>query len=94
MTAMRTVNVQQAKTHLSRLLEDAARGEVIVIAKAGKPYVRLVPCGSDDTPRRLGALEGQIWIAPDFDRGSEEIADLFEAAAPRRRARAKRKRGR
>jgi prevent-host-death family protein len=75
---MRSVNIQEAKTHLSRLLEDAANGEDIVIAKAGRPFVRLVPCSRDDTPRRLGAWAGKVEIAPDFDRASDEVLALFE----------------
>jgi prevent-host-death family protein len=61
------VNVHEAKTHLSRLLERAEAGEEIVIARAGKPIARLVPFSSDMTPRKLGAMRGQI-VAPDnFD---------------------------
>lgn len=75
---MRTVNVQEAKTHLSRLLEAAAAGEEIVIAKAGKPYVRLVPCLPERSPRRLGGWEGKVWIADDFDATPQEIVRLFE----------------
>jgi len=59
------VNIHEAKTHLSRLLERVAAGEEVVIARAGKPIARLVAV----TPpvRRPGALRGKIWIAPDFD---------------------------
>ncbi len=77
------INVHQAKTHLSRLLERVAHGEEIVIAKAGKPVARLVPI--DDMlrePRRLGALEGQIWLAEDWDSDevNEAIArDFYES---------------
>lgn len=90
---MRSVNIQQAKTHLSRLLEDAARGEEIVIAKAGKPYVRLVPYSEDDQPRKLGAWQGKMWIAPDFDRTPDELNELFEGVGvigEKREKRAKR----
>jgi prevent-host-death family protein len=80
---MRSVNIQQAKTHLSRLLEEAASGEEIVIAKAGKPYVRLVPYVGDDSPRKLGSMRGDLWIAPDFDCTPDEIVALFEGNAPR-----------
>ena len=67
---MKTVNIQEAKTHLSRLIEEVTRGEEVVIAKAGKPMVRLVPVGSLSGPRRLGLLAGQVretegWWAPD-----------------------------
>jgi prevent-host-death family protein len=60
---MRRVNVQQAKTHLSRLLEDAVAGEEIVIAKAGRPYVKLVPCLPEQATRKLGGWKGRVWIA-------------------------------
>lgn len=62
-----TVNLYEAKTHLSELVERAAAGEEIVIAKAGKPRARLVPLEEDRPPRKPGALKGQIWIADDFD---------------------------
>lgn len=96
---MRSVNIQQAKTHLSRLLEDASRGEEIVIAKAGKPYVRLVPYSADDQPRKLGAWQGKMWLAPDFDRTPDELHELFEGVGvigqkqERRAKRATRSRG-
>jgi prevent-host-death family protein len=84
---MKAVNVQQAKTHLSRLLEEAVAGEDIVIAKAGRPYVRLVSCAPDRTPRILGGWEGRVRIADDFDETSEEIIRLFEDSASSRPAR-------
>lgn len=61
---MTTVNIHHAKTHLSRLIEAAAAGEEIVIAKAGKPLVRLVPVAGTEGPRKLGALAGKV-IEPD-----------------------------
>lgn len=64
---MTTLNIHEAKTHLSRLVEEAVAGEEIVIAKAGKPLVRLVPLGREAPKRRIGALRGQIQIADDFD---------------------------
>ena len=63
-----TVNVHEAKTHLSRLLARVVKGEEVVIARSGKPIARLVPV---ETPRRMAdafdLYKGQIWIAPDFD---------------------------
>ena len=88
---MKTVNVQEAKTHLSRLLEEAAAGEDIVIAKAGKPYVRLVPCLPEQSPRPLGGWEGKVWIADDFDETPEEVIRLFEGKKP---PQSRRRRGR
>lgn len=61
----RTVNVHQAKTQLSRLLQAVENGEEIVIARAGKPVARLARI--ERQPRRIGALRGKIWIADDFD---------------------------
>ncbi len=63
----RTVNVHEAKTHLSKLLAEVDRGEEIVIARAGKPVARLVPVEPRRVPRRPGSAKGQIWIADDFD---------------------------
>jgi prevent-host-death family protein len=77
---MRTVNIHAAKTHLSKLVDQAARGEPFVIAKAGKPLVRVtaVDAPSAGQVRRLGFMAGQIAVPDDFDRmGSAEIARLF-----------------
>jgi prevent-host-death family protein len=77
---MQTVNIHDAKTNLSRLVEQAAKGEPFVIAKAGKPLVKVVPL---DAPvagqtRRLGFMAGQISVPDDFDRmGGAEIERLF-----------------
>ena len=77
---MQTVNIHEAKTHLSRLVEQAAKGEPFVIAKAGKPLVKVV---SLDAPvggqvRRLGFMKGRIQVPDDFDRmGKTEIERLF-----------------
>ncbi len=72
------VNIHDAKTHLSRLVERAAAGEEIVIAKAGRPMAVLVPYGPRATPRRPGALRGQIRIADDFDDTPATIIEAFE----------------
>ena len=62
------VNLYEAKTHLSRLVERAAAGEEIIIAKAGTPKARLVPLAGDaKEARKPGGWEGKIWIADDFD---------------------------
>jgi prevent-host-death family protein len=77
---MPTVNIHEAKTHLSRLVERAARGETFVIAKAGRPMVKLVPIAMAESakPKRLGFLQGVFKIPDDFDRmGEEEIATIF-----------------
>jgi prevent-host-death family protein len=62
------VNIHHAKTHLSRLIEDVASGNEILIAKGGRPMARLVPLGRDDSPRRPGLLKGKMRIAEEFDR--------------------------
>jgi len=61
------VNIHEAKTHLSQLLERVEGGEEIVIARAGKPIARLVPFTDDSAPRTLGVMQGQLQIADDFD---------------------------
>jgi len=66
MASATVVNVHEAKTHLSRLLERVARGEEVVIARAGTPVARLVPVAADE-PRQLGLDRGRVTIAEDFD---------------------------
>lgn len=63
----KTLNLYEAKTRLSRLVEEAAAGEEIVIAKAGKPRARLVSLPAAQRRRRPGGSKGRIWIAADFD---------------------------
>jgi prevent-host-death family protein len=78
---MPSVNVHEAKTHLSKLIEGVLKGESYVIAKAGKPVARLVPLESEPVAacNRLGFLEGQFTVPDDFDTmGAEEIRRLFE----------------
>ncbi len=71
------VNRHEAKSQLSKLGKLAWEGEEIVIAKAGEPYLRLEPYRKPTTKRKLGALKGQIWIAPDFDETPQEVIDAF-----------------
>jgi prevent-host-death family protein len=61
------INLYEAKTSLSQLVERAAAGEEIIIAKAGKPKARLVPLTTPVEPRRPGGWEGKVWVADDFD---------------------------
>jgi len=63
---MQSVNIHEAKTHLSRLVEEAAEGEEIIIAKAGRPIARIVALPVDK-PRKLGLLKGKFTIPDDFD---------------------------
>ena len=79
---MKTVNIHEAKTHLSRLIEGAANGEPFVIAKAGKPLVKVAALDAPKAPRRLGFLAGEIRVPKDFGRmGETEIAALFGSGA-------------
>jgi prevent-host-death family protein len=76
---MKTINVHQAKTQLSRLLEEVAAGQEIIIAKAGKPIARLVSLRTASKKRQLGILEGMLTVMPDFDAPlPDAILDAFE----------------
>lgn len=79
---MDIINIHQAKTHLSRLLDRAAAGEEIVIARAGKPLARLVPLEPDGPPRVLGVWAGQVSIAADFDDLPDDLAAAFGGETP------------
>jgi len=75
----RTVNIYEAKTNLSRLVEQAAAGEEIVIAKAGKPLARLTPLRERKEPRKPGCLEGRIHVSEDFYKPlPDDLLDAFE----------------
>lgn len=77
---MRTVNIHEAKTHLSRLIDAASKGEPFVIAKAGRPMVKVTALDAPSPGRmkRVGFMAGQIKVPDDFDRmGSSEIERLF-----------------
>ncbi|AOO83513.1 type II toxin-antitoxin system Phd/YefM family antitoxin [Bosea vaviloviae] len=64
---MKTVNIHAAKTHLSRLVEEAAAGDEIILAKHGKPIARLVPLAAEPKKRELGRLAGKIKVPDNFD---------------------------
>ena len=77
---MQTVNIHEAKTHLSRLVEQAAKGESFIIAKAGKPLVKVMPLNAPESGqvKRLGFMAGQITAPDDFNKmGQAEIEQLF-----------------
>lgn len=81
---MQTVNIHEAKTHLSRLVDKAAQGEPFVIAKAGKPLVKVVPLNAPTSAeiKRLGFMAGQITVPDDFDRmGQAEVESIFSGGA-------------
>ena len=77
---MRKVNIHEAKTHLSRLVDEAANGEPFIIAKAGKPVVKVLAVDAPNQAEtlRLGFMTGEIEVPDDFDRmGQQEIEELF-----------------
>jgi prevent-host-death family protein len=79
---MDTVNIHEAKTQLSKLVDRAARGESFVIAKAGRPMVKVTALDAPAAPKRLGFMPGEIAVPDDFDRmGEAEIAALFGGGA-------------
>jgi prevent-host-death family protein len=81
---MQTVNIHTAKTNLSRLVDQAAKGEPFIIAKAGKPLVKVVAIDQPASAqvRRIGFMAGQFSVPDDFDRmGGEEIEKLFGSNA-------------
>lgn len=80
---MKSVNIHDAKTHLSRLVQDAARGKAFIIAKAGKPMVKVIPYseGEEEENKRLGFMAGEISVPDDFDTlGEERIKEIFGGA--------------
>jgi prevent-host-death family protein len=75
---METVNIHEAKTHLSRLVEKAAKGEAFIIAKAGKPMVKVVPLEEEKPKVRFGALDGKYVVPDDIKAfAREEIEEMF-----------------
>ena len=81
---MHTVNIHEAKTHLSRLIELASNGEPFIIAKAGKPLVKVMALDAPEASqtRRIGFMAGQIQVPEDFDRmGADEIEAMFGGEA-------------
>lgn len=72
------INIHEAKTHLSKLIDRAVKGEPFVIAKAGKPLVRVTALDAPAVPERLGFLAGEIEVPDDFDTmAADEIAAMF-----------------
>jgi prevent-host-death family protein len=75
---MKVINIHEAKTHLSRLVEDVLNGQPFIIAKAGKPLVKVMSLDAPEEPHRLGFLTGEIAVPRDFNTmGEKEIARLF-----------------
>ena len=76
---MSQVNLYDAKTQLSRLVDRAAAGEEIIIAKGGRPLARLVPLATRTQSRALGQLASEVWMGPDFDAPlPDDVAKAFE----------------
>lgn len=79
---MVTVNIHEAKTQLSKLVDQAVKGQAFVIAKAGKPLVKVAALDAPQAPKRLGFLAGEIAVPEDFDSmGEAAIAALFGSGA-------------
>ena len=76
------VNIHEAKTHFSRLVERASRGEHIVIGKAGKPVAKLVPYQEESGPRVPGSWRGRVRMAPDFDELPPGLMTALTGEAP------------
>ena len=79
---MEITNIHEAKSQLSKLVERALAGEEVIIAKAGKPAVRLTPIRSDQSDRQGGQWKGRVRIANDFDTLPDEIAAAFGIEKP------------
>ncbi|GAA4656899.1 type II toxin-antitoxin system prevent-host-death family antitoxin [Streptomyces chumphonensis] len=79
MDAARQYNVHEAKTHLSRILEQVASGEEVVISKAGEPVAKVVPLRQKVRRTGRGSLRGRVHIADDFDELPDDLADAFGA---------------
>lgn len=78
-TAISVVNIHDAKTRFSQLIESVSHGKEIIIAKAGKPVARLCPLSKSKPKRKPGQFEGKLWIAEDFDAPlPNDILDDFE----------------
>jgi prevent-host-death family protein len=76
---MQTVNIHEAKTYLSKLVEQAVNGEPFIIAKAGKPLVKVASISAPKAKRRLGFMKGQFKVPKDFDQmGRKEIEAMFQ----------------
>jgi len=89
---MDTVNIHEAKTQLSRLIERVCAGEEIIIARGGKPVARLAPLLRIAKPRTPGLLKGKIWVAKDFNAPlPDDLLDLFEGKSPPEKQQAARK---
>ena len=74
---MQLVNVHQAKTQFSKLLDQVEAGDEIIISRYGKPVAKITSIASELPPRKPGALKGKIWIADNFGEFDEELEEMF-----------------
>ncbi len=74
---MQIINIHEAKTNLSKLIEKTSQGEEVIIAKAGKPVAKLVEYKEKLKPRKLGLWKGKVWMSDDFNDEDPEINKLF-----------------
>jgi prevent-host-death family protein len=81
---VKIVNLYEAKTNLSQLVKEAAAGEEIIIARAGKPAARLLPLATASEPRKPGGWEGRVWMSDDFDAElpPDELDDWYAGGQP------------
>jgi prevent-host-death family protein len=70
-------NISEAKAELSALIARVQQGDEVILAKAGKPVAKIVPYGGAARKRVPGSMEGEIWIAPDFDELPDDMAEAF-----------------
>ncbi len=75
-------NISEAKAELSALIAMVQRGDEVILAKSGKPVAKIVPYGGAARDRVPGSVEGEIWIAPDFDRLPDDMAEAFGMLEP------------
>jgi prevent-host-death family protein len=75
-------NISEAKAELSALIAMVQQGNEVILARSGKPVAKIVPYGGQAQPRVPGSMEGEIWIAPDFDELPEDMAEAFGMSVP------------
>jgi prevent-host-death family protein len=80
--AVMEVNIHEAKTHFSKLLQRVAAGEEVIIARAGVPVAKIVPVEAAPAKRQLGLYRGQIWMADDFDTLPDDLMAAFYGEEP------------
>jgi prevent-host-death family protein len=74
---MHQINIHEAKTHLSKLIQEAVNGEEVIIAKSNKPMVKLVPLHQEKKQRKLGLAKGKITMSNDFDAPLDDFSEYM-----------------